>query len=128
MRQIVVSTTTTGFSNAIPVDTYISPCNISLAVAMSSGSEVQIEHTFDNVFDSSITPTWYVTTSSTADEGFLLQENGDAILQENGFFILTGDENFSFFVDFPISAVRLNTLQNGGVVKMTMLQAGGPNL
>jgi len=127
MRQIVVTTTTTGTSAAIPLDTYISPCSVSIGVKMSSGSEVLIQHTYDNVLDASITPTWYPSASSTADEGFLLQENGFAILQEDGSFILTGDENFSHFIDFPVSAVRLNTIVNGGTITMTVLQAGGPN-
>ena len=81
MRQTVVSTTTVGTSAAIPLDTYISPFQVSIGVAMSSGSEVLIEHTYSNVFDSSVTPVWYPSATSTADEGFLLQEDGFAILQ-----------------------------------------------
>jgi hypothetical protein len=127
MRQIVVSTTGTGTSNAIPLDTYISPCSVSIGVAMSSGSEVLIEHTYSNVLDASVTPTWFPSASSTADEGFLLQENGFSILQEDSSFILTGDENFSHFIDFPVSAVRLNTIVNGGSITMTVLQAGMSN-
>lgn len=127
MRQIVVTTTTVGTSTAIPLDTYIAPFQVSIGVAMSSGSEVLIEHTYSNVFDSSITPVWYPSATSTAEEGFLLQEDGFAILQEDGSFILTGDENFSHFIDFPVSAVRLNTIANGGSITMTVLQAGMPN-
>ena len=127
MRQIVVSTTTTGISNAIPLDTYIAPFQVSIGVAMTSGSEVAIQHTYDNVLDSSVTPTWYPTVSSSSDEGYLLQENGDLILQEDGFALVTGDENFSHFIDFPVSAIRINTFTNAGTVKMTVLQAGMPN-
>ena len=126
MRQIVVSTTTTGVSDAIPLDTYIAPFQVSVGVAMTSGSEVAIQHTYDNVLDSSVTPTWYPTVSSASDEGFLLQETGFAILQETGSYILTGDENFNHFIDFPVSAIRINTFTNAGTVKMTVLQAGIP--
>ena len=126
MRQIVVSTTTTGVSDAIPLDTYIAPFQVSIGVAMSSGSEVAIQHTYDNVLDSSVTPTWYPTVSSVSDEGYLLQENGDLILQEDGFALITGDENFSHFIDFPVSAIRINTFTNAGTVTMTVLQAGMP--
>ena len=126
MRQIVVSTTTVGTSNAIPLDTYIAPFQVSIGVSMGAGSDVLIEHTYSNVFDTSITPTWYPTASSTADEGYLLQEDGFEILQENGSFILTGDESFTHYIDFPVSAIRLNTLANGGTVTMTVLQAGIP--
>ena len=126
MRQIVVSTTTTGVSNPIVLDTYIAPFQVSISVAMSQGSEVAIQHTYDNVLDASITPTWYPTVSSASDEGFLLQETGFAILQETGDFILTGDENFSHYIDFPVAALRVNTFTNAGTVTTTVLQAGMP--
>lgn len=126
MRQIVVSTTTTGVSNPIPLDTYIAPFQVSVGIAMSSGSDVEIQHTFSNVLDASVTPTWYTTTSSVADEGFLLQEDGYEILQEDGYALLTGDQNFSHYIDFPVSAIRLSTITNGGTVTMTVLQAGMP--
>jgi hypothetical protein len=100
---------------------------VSIGVAMSSGSEVLIEHTYSNVLDASVTPTWFPSASSTADEGFLLQEDGFSILQEDSSFILTGDENFSHFIDFPVSAIRLNTIVNGGSITMTVLQAGMSN-
>ena len=126
MRQTVVTTTTTGVSDAIPLDTYIAPCNVSIGIQMDAGSEVLVEHTYSNVFDSTITPVWYPTFSSVADEGYLLQEDGFAILQEDNSFILTGNENVSHFIDFPVSAIRLNTFSNGGTVSMTVLQSGMP--
>lgn len=126
MRQIVVTEIGTGPSDAIPLDTYISPFQVSVGLAMDSGSEVVIEHTFDNVLDSSVTPTWYSTYSTTSDEGFLLQEDGFAILQEDSSYLLTGDYNASTTVMFPVSALRLNTIINGGTVRMTVLQAGRP--
>jgi hypothetical protein len=126
MRQQVVSTTATGASAPVVLDTYIVPCQVSLGIQMSSGSEVLIEHTYSNVLDPSVTPSWYPSASSTADQGLLLQESGFAILQEDDSFILTGDENFSHYIDFPVSAVRLNTIVNGGSITMTVLQAGRP--
>ena len=127
MRQIVVSTTTTGVSAPVVLDTYISPCNVSIGVAMDSGSEILVEHTFSDVLNSAITPTWYPTFSSASDEGFLLQEDGFAILQENSDYILTGNENVSHFINFPVSAIRLNTFVNSGTVTMTVLQVGRPD-
>ena len=126
MRQIVVSTTTIGTSNPVVLDTYIVPFQVSIGVAMSMDSEVTIEHTYSNVLDPTVTPVWYPTVSSAADEGYLLQEDGYQILQENGDALLTGDQNFSHYIDFPVSAIRLNTVQNGGTVTMTVLQAGMP--
>lgn len=126
MRQIVVSTTAVESSDPVVLDPYISPFQVSIGVAMDAGSEIAVEHTFSNVLDSTVTPVWYATFSSAADEGYLLQENGDAILQEDDSFILTGDYNVSHYIDFPVSALRLNTIQNTGTVTMTVLQAGMP--
>ena len=126
MRQQVITTTTTGASSPVVLDTYIAPFQVSIGVAMSSGSDVLIEHTFSNVLDSSVTPVWYPTTSSVADEGYLLQEDGFQILQEDSYALLTGDQNFSHYIDFPVSAVRLNTTANGGTITRTVLQAGRP--
>lgn len=126
MRQIVVSTTTLGTSDPIVLDTYIVPFQVSIGVAMDAGSEITIEHTYSNVQDPTVTAVWYPTFSSAADEGFLLQEDGFEILQEDSFAILTGDENVSHFIDYPVSAIRLNTVANGGTVTMTVLQAGMP--
>ena len=127
MRQIVVSTTTVGTSAAIPLDTYIAPCNVSIGIAMDSGSEVAVEHTFSDVLNSAVTPTWYPTFSSASDEGYLLQEDGFAILQQNDDYILTGNENVSYFINFPVSALRLITNANTGTVTMTVLQVGRPD-
>ena len=124
MRQIVVSTTATGTSAPVVLDPYIAPFQVSIGIAMDAGSEVSVEHTYSNVLDATVTPTWYSTFSSAADEGYLLQENGDAILQETGDFILTGEYSISHYVDYPVAALRLNTIQNSGTVTMTVLQAG----
>lgn len=126
MRQIVVSTTATGTSAPVVLDPYIAPFQVSIGIAMDAGSEVSVEHTYSNVLDATVTPTWYSTFSSAADEGYLLQENGDAILQETGDFILTGEYSISHYVDYPVAALRLNTIQNSGTVTMTVLQAGMP--
>lgn len=126
MRQIVVSQTGTGTSQAIPLDTYISPFQVSISTTTASGGEFSIEHTFDNVLDPSVTPTWFNTTSSTADESYLLQEDGFQILQESGASLLTGDYALSTYIDFPVSAVRLGVVSNGDTVQMTVLQAGRP--
>lgn len=126
MRQIVVSTTATGTSAPVVLDPYIAPFQVSIGIAMGAGSEVSVEHTYSNVLDATVTPTWYSTFSSAADEGYLLQENGDAILQETGDFILTGEYSISHYVDYPVAALRLNTIQNSGTVTMTVLQAGMP--
>ena len=127
MRQIVVTQTGVGQSAAIPLDHYIAPFQVSVGLAITGDAECDIQHTYDNVFDSSITPTWYSTASIGSASSSLLQENGDLLLQENGSALLTGNESFSVYIDYPVSAVRLNTAANSGSIRMTVLQAGMPN-
>ena len=133
MRSIVKTVTAVGPTAAIPVDTYITPMQVSAAVVMvgSTYAECTIQHTFDNVFDSSITPTWWDTTTDASEkenEGYLLQEDGGKILQETGYGLLIGDEDIQAHIDFPVSAVRLNItdISAGGSVTFTVLQSGRP--
>lgn len=126
MRQIVVTQTGVGTSSIVPLDTYISPFQASISITTASGGEFTVQHTYDDVFNTSITPTWYNTISSTADESYLLQEDGFQILQEDGSALLTGDYALSAFIDYPVSAVRLAVVSGNDAVKMTVLQAGRP--
>ena len=133
MRSIVKTVTAVGETAAIPLDTYIAPFQISAAVVMvgSTYAECTIQHTFDNVFDSSITPTWWDTTTDASEkenEGYLLQEDGGKILQEDGGGLMIGDEDIRTYIDFPVSAVRLNitSISAGGSVTFTVLQSGNP--
>ena len=127
MRQTVVTQTGVGQTTPIPLDTYIAPFQVSIGLAITGDAECDIQHTYDNVFDSSITPTWYSTASVGSASSALLQENGDLLLQENGSEILTGNESFSVYIDYPVSAIRLNTAANSGSIRMTVLQSGMPN-
>ena len=125
MRQIVVTQTGPGSSDAIPLDTYITPFQVGIGLSIDADTELTIEHTFDNVLDSSVTPTWFPTYSTVAELGYLLKEDGGAILTESSEFILTGDYNAFTTVMYPVSAIRLNNLGAGNVT-MTVLQAGRP--
>ena len=126
MRQIVYVEAGTGTSKAIPLDTYISPFQVNVGISVSDDAEYAIQYTVDNVFDPNITATWYNVPSNVYPDDALLQENGDFLLQENDGEILTGDENVNAYIDYPVSAVRLNTSTNTGTVTMTVLQAGRP--
>ena len=127
MRQIVVTQTGIGQTTAVPLDPYIAPFQVSIGLAIAGDAECDVQHTYDNIFDSSITPSWYSTASVGSSSSALLQESGFLLLQENGSEILTGNESFSVYIDYPVSAVRLNTAVNTGSIRMTVLQAGMPN-
>jgi hypothetical protein len=131
MRQIVQTLTTVGQSAAVPVDTYITPFQLSTATVMvgNTYAECTIQYTFDNVLNPSVTPTWWDATTEADeanDEGFLLTESGVRILQENGGSIVISDEKMHKFIDFPVAAVRVDVTQlsAGGSVLFTVLQSG----
>lgn len=126
MRQIVVTQTGVGSTAAVPLDTYISPFQVSVGLAITGDADCEVQHTYDNVLDASVTPTWYPTASAGSSTSNLLQEDGFLLLQENGSALITGNESYSVYIDYPVSAVRLNTAVNGGSITMTVLQAGMP--
>lgn len=96
-----VSSQTTGA--AIPLDWRLDPFNVSLGCVVSGGANLtyKVQHTFDNVLDASVTPTWFDHSSITGQTG-------------------NKDGNYAF----PVTAVRLNvTAFTGGSVTMTVIQA-----
>lgn len=103
MRPIQVVKTGTGTTNAIPLDVYISPFNIGFGVEVSAGATVnyKVQHTFDNVFDATVTPVWFDHPTVTGQ-------------------IANADGNYAF----PVTAVRLNATANNGTLTFTVIQAG----
>jgi hypothetical protein len=66
-----VSAKTTAYSTSsswIPVDIHQTPFNLGFGVEFSGDGElvVRVEHTFDNIFDSTVTPTAYIHDDVTA--------------------------------------------------------------
>lgn len=109
MRPITVTVGSQAASNAIPLDTYQDPVNVSIGVVLSAGASLtySVQHTFDDVFapgfDSS-TATWFNNSGLTTKNTSL-------------------DGNYSV----PATAVRLNvTIYTSGTATMTVIQAGMP--
>jgi len=101
MRPTSVTQTNAGSTAWIPVDWRSNPFNLSFGCVVASGTPTyKVEHTFDDVFDSTVTPTAFthefITASTTSDDG-----------------------NYAF----PVRAIRL-TVTGTGVVTMTVLQPG----
>lgn len=103
MRPVKVTLGGTGTTAAIPLDNYISPFNIGFGVEVSAGATVnyKVQHTFDNVQDSSITPVWFDHPTVTGQ-------------------ISNADGNYAF----PVTAVRLNASANDGALTFVVIQAG----
>lgn len=58
MRQIVLSQTGAGTSATAPLDIHGRP-DVSLQVKVTGTVNYTVQQTLDNVFDSTITPTWF---------------------------------------------------------------------
>jgi hypothetical protein len=100
MRPTSISVTTTAASAWIPVDIYQSPVNIGIGCQLMSGTATySVQHTFDDVFDPTVTP--FAFDHATID---------DSTTSAHG--------NYAF----PIRAVRLKASAISGEVKMTVLQ------
>ena len=99
MRPQVISLTGTGQSAWIPLDYKQSPFNVGLGAVVNGTVTYDIEHTFDDVFNSDVTPVAFkhstlVTKSANADGNYA----------------------------FPIRAVRVNVTAGTGSVTVTLLQ------
>ena len=96
-----ITVTGTGTSAWIPVDYKQDPMNIGIGCVIVSGTATySVEHTFDNVFDSTVTPVAFQNSGVTAQT-------------------TNKDGNYAF----PIRAVRLNVTAGASpVVAMTIIQ------
>jgi hypothetical protein len=103
MRPQVTSVSAAANSNTLPVDRSTRNFQLGFAVVLSAGASLiyKVQHTFDDVQDSTITPTWFdhpYVTGQTANK----------------------DGNYAF----PITAVRLAvTSYTSGTATLTVLQA-----
>jgi hypothetical protein len=99
MRPQSVTVSSVAASAPIPVDHKI-PANIGFGVVMSGTLTYTVEHTFDNIFDTAVTPTWFPNTSVSAETTSV-------------------DGNYAF----PVRAIRLNvTAYTSGAATLTVLQ------
>jgi len=101
MRPQVVTKSSSGTTAWIPLDYKQSPFNVGLGLVISGGTlTADVEHTFDDVFDTSITPTAFKHST-------LVGKTANA------------DGNYAF----PIRAVRINvTAHTSGTAALTILQ------
>lgn len=100
MRPQVISKVAAGTTAWIPVDYKQSPFNIGFGVTVTGTLTYDIEHTFDDPYDTTITPTAFkhsVVVAQTTNK----------------------DSNYAF----PVRAVRLNvTAFTSGSATLTLLQ------
>lgn len=100
MRPTTVTRSAAGTSAWIPLDYKQNPFNVGLGLVISGTNTTDVEHTFDDIYDSSVTPTAFKHST-------LVSKTANA------------DGNYAF----PIRAVRLNvTAYTSGSATLTILQ------
>lgn len=88
----------------VPIDQYLNPTDIGLAVVVGATATYTVEHTFDDVFDPLFNPataTWFPHPTLAA-------------------LSASADGNYAF----PPTACRLNVAANTGDVTFNVIQAG----
>lgn len=101
MRPIVISRTAAGSSATAPLNIHTSPFNVGIGVVVSGTVNYSIQHTFDDVFDSAVTPVWFTHPTLSA-----LTANADG--------------NYAF----PVRAVKVLVNSGSGSATATVIQAG----
>lgn len=99
MRPQIISLTGTGTTAWIPLDYKQNPFNVGLGCVVNGTIAYTIEHTFDDVFDPTVTPVAFahsVLAAQTANK----------------------DGNYAF----PVRAVRINNTAGTGNTTLTILQ------
>lgn len=99
MRPHVIAKTGTGTTAWIPVDNYQNPFSLALAIVVSGTITYDVEHTFDDIFNPTVTPTAFkhsVLVSQTTNK--------------DGAYTA------------PVRAVRLNNTAGTGTATLTLLQ------
>ncbi len=100
MRPQVITKSSSGTTAWIPVDYKQSPFNVGFGVVVSGTLTYDIEHTFDDVFDSTVTPTAF--------------KHATVVSQ-------TTNKDGSYTA--PVRAIRLNvTAFTAGSATLTLLQ------
>jgi hypothetical protein len=108
MRPVVLSVTGVGSSAVDPLDHYLKPFNVSLAVRVTGTITYTVQYTYDDVFAVGYTPAsgnWVNHPSLTTQTTTL-------------------DSNIAY----PVRAVRLTTSAGSGTATLTVIQAGGGGL
>lgn len=104
MRPVRVTTSGVSVSSVVPIDKYLNPTNIALAVIVNGAATYTVQHTFDDVF----APTFNPATATWFDHPTL------AALAVNA------DGNYAY----PPTGVRLNQTAGAGSATLVVNQAG----
>lgn len=105
MRPTSVTVSSVATSAIVPMNWKAVAFKVSIAVVVAAGSNLtyKVQHTFDDVFDSTVTPTWF-------DHATLTGKTVDA------------DGSYTA----PVTGIRLNvTAHTTGSATLTIISQGG---
>jgi hypothetical protein len=85
------------------MDHYQSPFNVGFGVVVSGTVNYTVQHTFDDIYDASVTPVWF---SHPTVAGLAVNADG----------------NYAF----PVTAIKLLVNSGAGTATLTLVQAGMP--
>jgi hypothetical protein len=105
MKPVTFSITGVGNSPVSPVDTYVAPTNMGMAVIVTGTITYKVQYTFDNIFAAGYDPT--AGSSNWFDHPTLV---GSA----------SGNSNIAY----PVTGIRLITTAGSGSATLTIVQAG----
>lgn len=102
MRRVVETVTGVGISPTIPMDYRSQVFNIGLGCVITGTATYSVQHTFDDIYNPAITPTWFTHA-----------------------FIAAATTNQDGNYAFPVAALRLNVTASTGTVTLTVLSTSG---
>lgn len=101
MRPIVLTKTGVGSSGLAALDHYISPFNVGIGVVVSGTVNYSVQHTFDNIQDATVTPTWFTHPTLVSQA-----------VNDDGTY------------NFPVMGVKVLINSGTGTATATVIQAG----
>lgn len=103
MRPVVVAKTGAGSSSIMPMDHYQSPFNVGIGVVVTGTVNYTIQHTFDDIQNAAVTPTWFSHATLAAQTA-------------------SADGNYAF----PVRGIKVLVNSGSGTATATIIQAGMP--
>lgn len=101
MRPQTITKTGTGSSGIANMCHYATPFNVSVGCTVSGTVDYTIQHTFDDIFDAAVTPTWFSHSTLTAKTA-------------------AADGNYAF----PVRGIKILVNSGSGTVTAKIIQAG----
>lgn len=110
MRRVIQTVTGVANSPVIPLDHRAQVFNVGIECLVSATATYNVQYTLDDIYNPSVTPTWFNVTTTIPTSGT----------------VLTGaSANQVASVTVPCSAMRLNVTASTGTVTITILQTSG---